>query len=161
MKNVLVTLVCGCMFCLSGSKLYAPDDRKGDPLCTSCSHACLHKYPCNLSRCPGAPVGPECIGQDAANCPAGGTQYYTVMWDFPIAECDDITTTCIDSTPSASHTYSVYASHTKIDSPPANCYRTAICRWDTESEPEVCVIHSAGPIVNAGKKTASVCPPCL
>lgn len=136
----------------------AAEDRRLDETCTPFDHQylCAHRWPDNPSMC--KTDVPFCNGASDSNiCASTEISYYEVKDDFPQSDPLDPTLTCTQIV-GGSGVYTVWNSHTKIVSPPAQCYKRVYCVWDPSTQPGKCVYYAdAGPWISKPKPTLLQC----
>lgn len=100
----------------------------------------------------------QCPGQTQQACESTN-QFYQVLSDFPQSEGDNSASNCLQQEESGEYTYyEMWAAHTYVTSPAANCYRTVECLWKNNE----CIVkpESEGPWYSLPKKTTNPCDEC-
>lgn len=160
------------MLTASTMTAYGPDDLKQigthpNRQCAVCDHnlpqdGCPHKRPINPAMCwtNGGQGVNQCPGQTQQNC-GGETRFHDVRNDFPQGEGDNGSANCITDNTGGPTAQPMWAAHTYVTSPAANCYRTVECQWNPSTSKCEIKPGSEGPWFDLPKRRSNPCSDCI
>lgn len=124
-KIVIQALLVGLVFS------QAAEDRFYDSQCSPFWHDCAHRKPFNPGMCK---TGLQlCAGtQNPYTCEDSNISYYEVKQDFPQGTIENSTMTCVQQVGGTGQ-FQIWAEHTQVVSPAAQCYVLVRCRWDAQT----------------------------